>query len=194
MSDLPPISTPAIAVFDPADGALIHIGPLNSAPAGFRWTPLPTGYDASSWSWDRSARSMVEDPAKVEARLIALVKAEAEQRKMLLRSPGSGKDAEYRQKRVEALASAAIAPADLDALPDTDARGQFPAASLERLLTGETLAAVLARYLAASNLAESEVCRLAAIEHAAVAKIVAAETAAAKRAAHRTIDWAWQPA
>ena len=194
MSDLPAISTPAIAVFEPDTGALVHIGPFNSAPAGFSWTPLPTGYDSSLWSWNAAARMMVENPGKVEAHLVASVKAEAEQRKMLLRSPGSGKDAEYRQKRSEALASSVIAPADLDALSAAEAREQYPAASIERLLTGETLAAVLARYLAASDLAESEVYRLAAIEHAAVAQITAAESASAKRAARAAIDWAWQPA
>ncbi|OWK32302.1 hypothetical protein [Sphingomonas mucosissima] len=194
MNDLPPIATPAIAVFNPDDGALIHIGPWDSVPDGLSWTPLPTGYNQSSWSWNTAARMMVEDPSKVEAQLVAIVKSEAERRKMRLRSPGDGKDAEYRQKRSEALASVAIPQADLGALPDADAREQYPAASMERLLTGETLAAVLARYLTASNLAESEVYRLAAIEHAGVARIMAAESTSKKRAAYQAIDWFWQPA
>lgn len=130
---------------------------------------------------------------ETEASLITKVKVEAERRKMLVRSPGSGKGAEYRMKRDEAAASANIAAAVLNALTKANALVQYPNAAMEAELRGESIAAVLTRYRAAVAAADSEVARLAAIEQAGVARIKSAPTGAAKRAAFAGINWSWKP-
>jgi hypothetical protein len=155
-------------------------------------TRIAAAPDLAVQSWSGSA--WVEDPAKVEAILVAAVKAEAERRKMLVRSPGSGKGAEYRRKRDEATASATVLAAVLNALTKPAALQQYPAAAMEAQLTGESLATVLTRYREASAAADTEVLRLAAVEWAGTKAIKAAATAAAKRAAATAISWTWQPA
>lgn len=136
----------------------------------------------------------VLDAAKVEAELVLEVKREANRRKMAVRSPGTAKEAEYRQKKAEGAASASLLPAVLNALTAANALAQYPAAMTERKLTGESLSSILARYRAAAAASDAEGYRLSAIEADAVAKIKAASTAAAKRAAYAAINWTWQPA
>ena len=136
----------------------------------------------------------VVSPAKVEAQLVAAVKLEAERRKMAVRSPGTAKEAEYRQKKAEGIASATVLSTVLNALTAANAMAQYPAAATERKLTGESLSAILTRYRNSSSSSDAEVYRIAAIEADAVAKIKAAATAAAKRTAYSAINWNWQPA
>jgi len=135
----------------------------------------------------------VSDPAKTEAMLIAQVKAEAERRKMLVRSPGSGKGAEYRRKRDEAMASATVTAALLNALTRPAALQQYPGAAMEAALTGEPLATVLNRYRTVSAAADSEVLRLSALEQNASRLIKAASAAADKHAVVAAINWNWSP-
>lgn len=167
--------------------------PASQVMTGRKVVDVSDGYP-DDLRWDAPTRTFVSQVAAVKQQLIAAVKVEAERRKMLVRSPGSGKGAEYRQKRTEALASATILAATLNALTAADALKQYPAAAVEAKLTGEKLAVVLARYLTASTAADAEINRLAAIEWNAKVKIDAATSVTAARAAAVAVNWTWKPA
>jgi hypothetical protein len=132
-----------------------------------------------------------EDPARVEADLIAAVKLESERRKMLVRSPGSGKGAEYRRKKDEGETAGNVLAAVLNALTAPQRRQQYPFAAMESQLTGVPLVTVLAGYREAAARSDDEVARLSAIERRGVLTIKAATTVAAKRAAAAAINWSW---
>lgn len=166
--------------------------------AGWSWDaatqrahPIAAAPDPTVQAWTGTA--WTESAAAVERRLIAALKLEAERRKMLVRSPGSGKGAEYRRKRDEAMASANVVASVLNALTRPEGLKQYPAAAMEAALTGEAMATVLARYRDASTAADSEVLRISALEQSATRRIKTAGTAAAKRAAFAAIDWSWRP-
>lgn len=125
----------------------------------------------------------------LEAKLIARVKSEAERRKLGPLSNGFGKAQEYALKAKEATASAGVVATVLNALTAANAAAQYPMAQAERLVTGETLAAVLARYRTAKAFSDAEVARLSAIEWKSVQAIKAATSAAAKQAAYAAINW-----
>lgn len=127
--------------------------------------------------------------AEAQLQLVGRVKSEAERRKMLSFSAGNGKAQEYVQKGKEAAASASILAATLNALTAASAAAQYPMAHAERILTGETLSAVLARYRAGKAASDAELARLSAIECRAVQAIKGAATAAAKQAAFAAINW-----
>lgn len=171
---------------------------IHPRDAGWGWNAatqrayqIPAAPDPTVQAWTGTA--WVEDAGAVERRIIAALKVEAERRKMLVRSPGSGKGAEYRRKRDEAMASANLLAGVLNALTRPEGLKQYPAATMEAVLTGETLAAVLTRYRDASTAADNEVLRISALEQSATRKIKAATTAAGKRAAYAAIDWTWRP-
>lgn len=124
-----------------------------------------------------------------QADLLAKVKAEAERRKMLAFTNGFGKSQEYLQKGKEATNSATVLATVLNAITAANAATQYPMAHAERMLTGETLSAVLARYRAGKTTSDAELARLSAIEWKAVQAIKAASTAAAKQAAFTAINW-----
>lgn len=175
-------------------------GPNNHPKdAGWPWesakhkaTRISSQPDPSSQTFDGAA--WVESPALIEPGLVAAVKNEAERRKMMQRSAGEGKAAEYRGKRSEAMASASVTASVLNALSYADATKSYPFASAEAIATGDKLATVLARYLVAAQKSDAEVARLSAVEWRAKAAIKAATTATAKRAAYGSIDWSWSAA
>jgi len=127
--------------------------------------------------------------AAVESALLAAVKERAEQLKAQALTPGYAKAQEYVQKGKEAAASATLLAATLNALTASAAAAQYPMAQAERLITGETLSAVLARYRAGKASSDAELARLSAIEWKAVQAIKSAATVAAKQAAYTAINW-----
>ena len=136
----------------------------------------------------------VDDLVAIEAALIGDVKARAETEKMAAITRGFGKSEEYRRKAGEAAASATVLAVTLNALSKADALARFPAAWHEAQLSGEQLAAVLARYRARSAAALGVIDRVSAIEQVGVVRIKAATTATTKRAAAAAISWTWSPA
>lgn len=185
-----------MAVFDRSTGKIAYLAPEGHKPAdaSLATASLPADFDSATWKWDATTRAMIEDPARLEAQLIAEVKARAETAKMAAITRGFGKSEEYKRKASEAAASASLVAATINALSAADALVRFPAAWHEALLGGEKLAAVLARYRASTAAALGVIDRMSAIEQVAVARIKAAPSVANKRAAAAAIDWSWKPA
>lgn len=201
MSDLPPMPTIAIAVFNKTSGELLHIGPLGSAPASAGTIPLPAGYDQATWAWNAATRTMVEDPARTERQLVAEAKAEGERRRMLVLSPGGSKKSVYALKQAEVEVwndlgnTVAVALSAFLALPAAKQKRRFRFAMAEAAARGEANpAAAIARFAAGADASNTEAARIEAIEQKAVAAIKAATSATAKRAAATAINWNWQPA
>lgn len=151
--------------------------------------PIADEPDLGLQSWTGAAWE--EDAAKVEAALIAEVKAAAEQLKLTAITAGFGKAAEYEQKGREANAALDLTLAAVEALDAAEQMERFPAAALESQLGGEPIAAVLERYCEAAQASNTAIWRVAAIEHVGARAVMQATTAEAKRAAHAAIDWSW---
>lgn len=196
-----------IAAFKTADGTLVGVvESLNGLGTGVTSKPLPAGYVADTWVWDKAARTFVEDPARVEAELIGLVKDEGERRRMMVLSPGGGKKMVYNAKLAEVEAYKTIASGVVGGalnlvlgviagLPLADRKRKFRYALAEQARRGEpSIAPAIARFEAGADAAHTEAARIEAIVQAAIAAIKAASTAASKRAAYAAINWAWQPA
>lgn len=77
-------------------------------------------------------------------------------------------------KGKEAAASSGVLAATFNALTASGAAAQYPMAQAERVLTGETLSAVLTRYRAGKASSDAEVAPPSAIEWKAVQAIKAA--------------------
>lgn len=146
-------------------------------------------FDLTTAAVNWTAKTVSVDLTVIEGRLTSAVKKEGERRKMLSFSAGAGKAQEYVQKGKEAASSATLTAAVLNALSVVNAAAQYPIAHAERIITGETLYAVLARYRASKATSDAELARLSAIEWKAVQAIKAAATAAAKQAAFSSINW-----
>ncbi len=99
--------TDQVAVYRKSTGAFVHITSPKFAPAAndstFGFSAMPDGYEDGIWIWDTTAKTFVADPAKVEAQLLAAVKAESERRTMLLYTPNRGKMREYSKKAQEVI-------------------------------------------------------------------------------------------
>ena len=190
-----PLSVAAIAIYTAATGELALVAPAGTPlRPGQVSTTLPASYSAETHSWSTSAKAMLEDPTKVEAQLIAAVKAEAEQRKMRSMSSGGAKKTEYAEKRAEVIAwdslggvlSAALLA--FDALPAAVRETRFTYAIADAAAFGDTIQAAIARFRAGMAAAGSP-ARIAAVEARACALIRAASTASTKRATAAAVIW-----
>lgn len=189
------LSVPDVAIFKVETGALVLIGPTGTiARDGQSWVPLPTGYSDETHSWSTSARMMVENAAKVEARLIADIKATAEAKKMALLSSGGAKKAEYAEKRQEVISYDTLASgvggivATLTSITTPRRAVMFAHATADAAAHGDTIGAAIERFRA--GIAKSaNTPAIAAAESAACDAIRAAGTIAAKRAAAAAVKW-----
>lgn len=189
---------PEIAVFSRATGAIIHITTKTNAPAAtdakLGTIALPAGFSEATWEWNATTRTFVENAAKVEAVLIAAVKDEAEQRKMLMATPGGMKKAEYAEKRAEVLAWKALGTsvgsilAAFNLLPMATRQTRFAHALDDSAEFGDTPADAIARFEAGMTRA-APTTRISAREARTCARIRAATTIAGKRAAAASLVW-----
>jgi hypothetical protein len=150
-------------------------------------------FDGTAWSYS---------PNKVEAELIAMVKAESERRTMLVYTPNRGKMREYSKKAQEVIdfralsgegALATLLNAAFAALPSAAKKRKFIYAQADAARRGDTVADAIGRFEAGMNQSEASVASLKAVESAACSAIRAAATVAAKRSAYNAINWAWSP-
>jgi hypothetical protein len=139
-------------------------------------------FDGTAWSYS---------PNKVEAELIAMVKAESERRTMLVYTPNRGK-IDFRALSGEG-ALATLLNAAFAALPSAAKKRKFIYAQADAARRGDTVADAIGRFEAGMNQSEASVASLKAVESAACSAIRAAATVAAKRSAYNAINWAWSP-
>lgn len=155
-------------------------------------TRIDAAPDVGLQRWNGSA--WVEDAAKVEAGLLALLKAEAERRKMTFLSAGGAKKAEYAQKAAEVAfwdslggtVTAIVAAFNL--LPASARQAKFGYALADAAAFGDTVQDAIARFRAGMT-SSQKVPSIAAVEAKGCAAIKAATTAAAKRAAATAVNW-----
>jgi hypothetical protein len=162
-------------------------------PATQRATRIATAPDLGVQVWSGSA--WVENPALVEAMLLADIKAEAERRKMLYYSPGGAKKSEYPKKQAEVAfwdSLAGTTSAALTALKLLSPEAQvakFPYAIASAKRRKEpTIAPAIARFRL-GMLSSSPVEAIAAEEEFVCEAIKLATTAPAKRAAAAAVAW-----
>jgi hypothetical protein len=193
-------------IFEPATGKVLAASfPTASEgshpkDSGWAWdaatqraTRIAKAPDLGSQQW--SGTAWVDAIAQIEAQLLADVKAEAEQRKMLWLSPGGAKKAEYAQKQAEvanwdSLASTitgALAALNLMTADARAAKFSYALASANRRKEA-TIANAIARFRA-GLLSSSPVENIAAEEEFVCDAIKAATTVAAKRAAAAAAAW-----
>lgn len=188
-----------VAVFRKATGELVHLTTPALAPApsdaNLQAIALPSGYDDQTWGWDAAKRQFIENPAKVEALLIAGVKETAETKKMAFLSPGGAKKAEYAQKAAEVsfwdslggTTSAALTALGL--LSPAVRQAKFGFALADAAAFNEpNIAAAIERFRSGMS-SSTKVPAIAAVEARACSLIKAASTAAAKRAAAASVSW-----
>ncbi len=188
--------TSDIAVFVKSTGQLSHLAPSSIKPDDplLGWVALPAGFSDETFTGNATTRTMVEVPAKVEAQLLAAVKAEAERRKMAVLSPGGAKKTEYADKAGEvrqmktlggtvtaALAAVAVLSASRQA-------SLFPYAAADAAAFGDTVVNAFNRFMGGMT-SSATVPTIAAAEAKTCAAIKAATTAAAKRAAVAAVAW-----
>ena len=156
-----------------------------------RLVPLPATYYAPLYRWAWSGRTAVEDIAKVEALLLAMVDQQREPLQMTVLTAGGAKKYVYNRKAGEAIQASGIVPSLLNALTLVDKKKKYPFAYAESALTGETLSVVLSRFESGMNASAMENARIEAITQKAKREIKAAATAASKRAVYAAINWNW---
>ncbi len=149
--------------------------------------------DLAAQVW--SGTAWVENPALVEAGLLADIKAEAERRKMLYYSPGGAKKSEYPKKQAEVAywdslggtTSAALTALKLLSADALSAKFPYAIASAKRRKEA-TIAPAIGRFRA-GMLSSSPVEAIAAEEEFICDAIKLATTAAAKRSAAAAVAW-----
>lgn len=160
---------------------------------GPEWTPAGAtpACDAGTAARLRLvAGAWVEDPALVDAELVAAVKAEGERRAAALYSGGPAKLASYTAKRAEIEAWRQLGgAAAFDLLDPTMQAARFRYTLADAGMRGDTPADAIARFAAGMDACDERAAALAAIEQVATAAIRAAPSAAAKRAVAAAIDW-----
>jgi len=194
-----------ILIYTLATGAKVADN-LPSLPAGFDktkqgWREQPIGYpDRIAWQQSLPGFVDTDTTASVEADLVARVKSEGEQRRMLVMSPGGSKKTVYSLKQSEVDAwndlgsTVATMLTTFLGMAAVKQKRKFRFAMAEAALRGEANpAAAIARFAAGSDAANAEAARIEAIEQAGVAAIKAATTIAAKRTAYAAINWDWKP-
>jgi hypothetical protein len=170
------------------------VDPTGMAVAGGKLIARPAGYDAATWSWSTAAGAFVEDVAKVEAKLLADLKADAENRKMSFLTNGGAKKAEYAAKRAEVAfwdslaGTATAAVAALAQLSAPTKSAKFAYATADAAAFGDTIAAAIERFRAGANRC-AKVPEIAAAEAKATAAIRSATTPKMKRAAAAAVTW-----
>ncbi|MEH3046515.1 hypothetical protein [Sphingomonas adhaesiva] len=186
----------AIAIYRKSDGALQYVAPVDLKPAdpAMAWSALPVGYGDDTHVWSAASRQMVEDRAKVSAKLIAAIKAEAEVRKMRLLTAGGAKKTEYSDQAAEvrffwSLGGSVTAILGAIGLWSSDRRAAvFPCAAANAAEFGDTIDKAIGRFSAGMKKSASKE-KIAAVEARVCAAIEAASTAAAARAAAAAIVW-----
>lgn len=180
----------------------------------------------NGWPWDASSQravridaapdlalqvwsgtAWIEDAAKVEALLIAKVKADNEARVRSIYSTNYGKQKKYSRKQQEVLdfrtlpgtAGLAVANAltatltafvpGFATLTAAQQAKKFRFAMAEAAARGVSVATVIGWYEAAIDAKEQQVANWEAVEMKAIADLKAASTAAAKRAVYAAIIW-----
>lgn len=184
-----------IAIYALSDGALACLAPATAAlRAGQASVRLPAAYSPDTYEWNATSRTMVASAAKVEAKLIADVKARAEAEKMRVLSSGGAKKTEYADKYREVVAwdtlagTAAQILIAFNTLSTQQRAVRFAYAIADAAAFGDTPADAIARFKA--GIAKStSAATLAAIEAKACAAIKAATTVAAKQAAAAAVTW-----
>lgn len=168
-------------------------------------TRIPSTPDPAVQAFDGTA--WAEDPAKIEALLIAQVKADNEARVKAVYSQNYGKQKKYSRKQQEVLDFRAI-PATLVGVTalvapltsfvsgfnamTAEARGKkFRFAMTEAKLRGVSIDTVIARFETTIETIEQQVANWEAIEQKAILDLKAAATAAAKRAVYAAVNWNW---
>ncbi len=179
-----------IAIFTIATGAVLeHVVSLAGIDmTGKGQKAIAAGYSPDTWSWDATARQYVEDPAKVEAQLLAAIDATREANQMAVLTAGGAKKYVYNRKAVEAIDGRGLIVTVLNALSLTDKQKRFPFAQAEAALTGEALSIVLGRYEAALNTSAAKIAQIEAIAQKTKRAVRAASTPAAKRSA-AVVSW-----
>lgn len=181
--------SPAIAIYSISTGDVVVLAaadaPLRPGQAS---VALPGDYDEEIYEWSRATRTMIPSLAKVEAALIAVIKQEAERRKMKLMSPGGAKKAEYAEKRAEvnfwdtlggSLSAILVA---FNLMPAAQRQTKFAWALADAAAFGDTVDKAIGRFRAGMA-SSASVTTIAAVEARACAAIKSATTVSAKRAA-----------
>ncbi|TCP36555.1 hypothetical protein [Sphingomonas sp. BK235] len=196
----PIVST--VAVYRKATGELVHLTTADLAPAAgdplLGKLTLPAGYNEQTWVWNAATKAFAEDPARVEAVLVAQVKDTAESKKMGFLSAGGAKKAEYAQKAAEvsfydSLGGSVIAIlAAVGALTPAQRRAKFGYALADAAAFGDTTITNAIERFRSGMAASDKVPSIAAAEAKGCAAIKDATTVAAKRTAYAAIDWNWK--
>lgn len=185
-----------IAIFRKSDGALDSLAPAALKPAdpALGWVALPAGFSEATFTWNATSRTMVESPAKIEAQLLAAIKAEAERRKMTVLSPGGAKKTEYADKagevrQMKTLGGTVTAALAAVAVLSTSRQASlFPYAAADAAAFGDTVVDAFNRFMGGMT-SSASVPAIAAAEAKTCAAIKAATTAAAKRTAAAAVAW-----
>lgn len=130
---------------------------------------------------------------ELEADLLNLIDDTREAAQMKVLSSGGAKKLIYMAKTAEYQDYFKIDAAAIAALNLQTQQVRFPYAFAEIGLTGDTLAAVMARWGVAQTKATNEIQRVEAIAVTGKRLVRAATTKAAKKAAFDAINWAWKP-
>jgi hypothetical protein len=144
-----------------------------------------------------SGGAWIEDPAKVEAQLLPLVKTANENRVRDVYSMNYGKQKKYARKQQEVLDYRGLA--NTIALQLVTFLGMTPVNQLKKFrfamaeakARGITTDKVIDGWETAIDATETKVANWEAVEMKAIIDIKAAPTAAAKRAAYAAINWNW---
>lgn len=156
-----------------ADGTLVW--PQGYAAADIE--PLPVGYyDAI-------------DLANEEARLLAAVDRKREAQRAAVMTQGVGQSYAYAQKAQEVNDYRNVVGSLLATLTIPKLTARYPFAMAEVTATGDTLAAVIARFEAGMASSRAKIASIEAVATKAKRAIRAAGTAAAKRSAYAGIEW-----
>lgn len=123
-----------------------------------------------------------------EASLLAQIDRERETEQMRVLTNGGAKKYVYNRKTDEVRDSRTLTTSLLNALSLTDKERRFPFAQAEAAQTGETLAAVLARFAVGMDGATSKLAAIEAKAQRAKRAVIAAKTIGAKQQA-ATVDW-----
>jgi hypothetical protein len=198
----------AIAIFTTATGA--HV---TNAPAGAKLrdgqssVALPAGYSDETFGWNATTRMMVEIPSKVQASLIAKVKAKNEDLVRSIYSTNFGKQKKYSRKQQEILdfralsgALGVVVPNALTAplssflpglanLSANQQKKKFRYVMAEAKLRGVSVDIVVGEIEERIDVDEDRIAAWEAVEQAGIRAIKAATTATAKRAAYDAINW-----
>lgn len=172
---------------------------------GWAWDPATQKATRIGVAPDRGAQAFngtawTDDAVRVEADLIAAVKAESSRRASLAYTAVRWKDREYAKKAQEVIdfralgaegALATLLNTVFMQLSGTTKRRKFIYASADAAKRGDTVADAIARFEAGMGSAEPAVASVKAIEATACMAIRSAGATAAKRAAFAAIDWTW---